>query len=339
MKPSGNKNFYVNALIFVGVLIVAFLIAEKYYSLKVENMRKFAETFGCGQKSSSETGGSFEPDCSTAWIKTKGTEQIFNVEFHSDKFGRRSVPGEYPAADKNVIFFGGSDVLGAGVNDNETIPFYFSQLSPGSQVYNYAAQAYGPQHLLQLLEKGFLHSEIRTDYNKNTLVFFFADEHIVRAAGSWRIAAYYGYKFPYYALDSKGNLISKGDFESGGRFPAFMYQLKKSLILEDLVYSISEYFEISAEDVRLTAKILESVKTQFESQFKNSKFLVVFSARTSPKVKTQILPYLEGTKTASLDYSTLMDPEEKANRLLHDSHPNAKAYKSYAEQLAKDLER
>jgi len=80
---------------------------------------------------------------------------IFDTTYNFDSLYRRKVPGN-PAenTDKFVIFFGGSQTFGEGLNDWSTIPAVVQKNAPSHRVYNYAYKGYGPHQMLKKLEKG-----------------------------------------------------------------------------------------------------------------------------------------------------------------------------------------
>tara|TARA_R110000803_G_scaffold208369_1_gene276988 strand:+ start:14727 stop:15890 length:1164 start_codon:yes stop_codon:yes gene_type:complete len=75
-------------------------------------------------------------------IKRKDTKQHpgklvyeFKINFNSD--GLRNTPINSLGRSKHAIFFGDSQIIGEGVNDNETIPYYFSNINKDYTPYNY----------------------------------------------------------------------------------------------------------------------------------------------------------------------------------------------------------
>jgi hypothetical protein len=61
--------------------------------------------------------------------KSVDGEVIFDVQYSFDDLYRRIVPWQ-PAndVDKFIVFFGGSQTFGEGLNDEETIPRWYSRL-------------------------------------------------------------------------------------------------------------------------------------------------------------------------------------------------------------------
>ena len=75
-------------------------------------------------------------------IKEKGTPQhpgelVYEYEINFNNKGLRKTPTNIIGREKHSIFFGDSQVIGEGVNDNETIPYYFSDTMTDYIPYNY----------------------------------------------------------------------------------------------------------------------------------------------------------------------------------------------------------
>ena len=81
-----------------------------------------------------------------------------------------------------MVFFGGSNTFGEGVEDNQTMPFFFAAAAPDTAVYNYGFCGYGPQQMLALLEDHRIDPLI--DGRDVIGVYLFIDAHVQRAVGS-----------------------------------------------------------------------------------------------------------------------------------------------------------
>lgn len=75
-------------------------------------------------------------------IKDKNTlqhpgELVYDFEINFNSEGLRNTPVNLIGREKHGIFFGDSQVIGEGVNDNQTIPYYFSDNMKEYIPYNY----------------------------------------------------------------------------------------------------------------------------------------------------------------------------------------------------------
>lgn len=328
--------FFLNSIIFLFALISTGFIADWVYTKLVVADVAGSEKWICGNNAKSLVRG-FSPNCHGRWVKQKGTES-FNIEFSTDAFGRRTV---FPKIKKmnsdsgQILFFGGSDVLGMGVEDRDTVANQFSNLSDFVTIRNYGGAGLGPQHALELLQQPDFLQEAPPDKNRNVMLFFFADHHVERVAGSWSIATTWGASFPYYVLAANDQLVLKGTFMSSGRYSPLQLLAKKSVLLDDIISKVSTYLSFGDADIRLTAKIMAAIKSEFTSRYPKASFYVVLNpitAKSAPRLKKD----LTELGVDFLDYSKVWDPQDPANRL-PEGHPSSLVYKAVAEQLARDL--
>lgn len=333
-----KSTFWLNSFCVLLLSLIGFFAAEKIYDQFDVPFTAESSDFGCQHQFSSLVGGEFAPDCSSRWKKISNSQTLFDVQFSTDHWGRRlsPAPPEVSLNTSPILFFGGSDVLGKAVNDDETLTSQYLKISHSAEGHNFGGIGFGPQQMLELFEKSDVKSEVKGTLNQTKLVFFFSDAQIERAAGSWNVAAYWGYEFPYYALDNNGRLVNKGRFGDGNRFWPVLYNIKKTHLLQDLILNLSYQFDNSDDDIRLTAKIFEEAKNRFYSQFGSERFYIVFSSYTSKEIAGKLSVYLNAMNIKYLDYSKLLDiysPKYK----MPEGHPSAEAYKIYSQHLAKDL--
>jgi hypothetical protein len=81
-------------------------------------------------------------------------ETIYDVTYTIDADQTRLTPSDskISAPGITVNFFGGSFMFGEGLNDNQTIPYFFSQFIPGATVKNYGFHGHGVHNSLKLLD-------------------------------------------------------------------------------------------------------------------------------------------------------------------------------------------
>lgn len=102
--------------------------------------------------------------------KFKGEKRTLSYRVTTDSYGRRIAPlKEHHQKNEFALFFGGSFTMGVGVENNETIPFYFQDLSQHYQSYIYAYGGYGPQQMLAYTESRNLKNEI--DQHEGVIIF------------------------------------------------------------------------------------------------------------------------------------------------------------------------
>lgn len=110
--------------------------------------------------------------------------QIYNVIYTIDNLGNRQTPykGRYNLNRKTVVFLGDSLTFGEGLNDDETLPYFFQTLS-GFQSFNLGMHGYGTHQPLKMLESsGILEYRINRK-NPDIYIYRMIMNHINRSAG------------------------------------------------------------------------------------------------------------------------------------------------------------
>lgn len=286
-------------------------------------------------------GSSPYPDISVNVIKADNLSLIYKAKYSTDNLGRRFTPVTNPTARKKyALFFGGSFIFGEGVNDNETLPYYFSKIAMSYRAYNYGFGGYGPQHMLARLEG----EKIRTDIKENEglLIYLFTDWHVQRAVGNAKLVATHGGGYPYYTYDAMGNLIRKKDFNNGRFILTKIYKLlAKSNFIN--YFKIDFPLVITDKHIRLTTDMIKEARNNFKTQFKSDNFYVLIYPM-SKRYSKKIIPYLKEAGVKYLDFSDLLDKplmEEKLSRDLFfikdDGHPTARLHEMVVKKLVQEL--
>ena len=115
---------------------------------------------------------------------------VFEAEYGVDANGLRVTPAK-PGAP--VYFFGDSFVFGEGINDAETLPHQYAELT-GRQTFNLAMPGYGPHQMLRMLELD-LPAQLGMPAPAD-VVYVAITAHIDRAAGR----AYWDVNGPFYEV-------------------------------------------------------------------------------------------------------------------------------------------
>ena len=86
---------------------------------------------------------------------------LIDVVYEIDGSGRRITPIEdRQPRNEFLLFFGGSFTYGAGLNGNETPPFYAASRARTFQPYNYAFHGCGAAEMLARLESATLPNQV-----------------------------------------------------------------------------------------------------------------------------------------------------------------------------------
>jgi hypothetical protein len=118
-----------------------------------------------------------------AW-KTVGRDRAYDVSYTIDEHGTRLTRGSIQGPG-TFLFFGGSFVFGEGIDDEETLPFFFSrQLGFRYNVLNLGFSGYGPHQMLRALEIGQFVEAVAEPVV--AAIYVGGPSHVFRLAGrSW----------------------------------------------------------------------------------------------------------------------------------------------------------
>ncbi len=278
------------------------------------------------------------PWADSVWhdIKKVDDKVIFDAHYSIDELNRRITPDYDENKDKYAIFFGCSVGFGFGLEDNQTIPYYFQENAASYNSYNYAFTGWGCNHMLARMQHKDLSKEVIEKDGVGVYVFIWS--HIRRAIGDMRIYTSWGHTMPYYYLDD-GELVRDGNFANGRRVTSTFYKyLDKSYI--------SDYFQVNIPSktqerhMILAAEIIKKSKETYTEQFGNDNFYVVIHptdwVEFTPEKNEQFKNILTERGIDYLDYSQKLILDND-HIIIGDGHPNEKSDEKLAKMLVKDL--
>jgi hypothetical protein len=262
--------------------------------------------------------------------KTADQRTIYDVRYSIDQIGRRIVPLARSGAQKFAIFFGCSFTFGEGLNDNETLAYYFSEKEPSFQGHNYGYSGYGPQHMfMQLQQPDF---KLDVSQNEGIAIYVFIDAHLERLLGSQYSFNKWCKHCPSLALDSNLKVRYQGSFSKSRPLLSLIYEILKHS-------NISKYFNIniksrpSREALTLLLEVIKQSKDRFIDHFPKGKFYVLLypgsklaKEISSPLVAEgiHILNFSDFTYLRRGEY--VIDPE--------DIHPSSAANRELALKIS-----
>ncbi len=272
-------------------------------------------------------------------LKRYGSKVIYDVVYTIDKYGRRVVETTGQNKQKYALFFGCSCTFGVGLNDNETLPYYFELGSKDMKAYNYSLGGYGPNHLLALLETHSFSKEIPE--SKGAAFYIFIDDHVNRAIGNstWMTMPMSAGKdwssSPYYRIEH-GVPVYKGSFLAGRKFITGLYLfLAKTELLKKL--HIYNFPGIRKKHYDYTAKLIKGMSMVYKRKFNNDNFYVVILPFYSAS-DSLIIPCL---KKYNIKYIDLTSRQADRDEYLipADGHPNARLNRLVAKELIEYIDR
>jgi len=264
-------------------------------------------------------------------VLVKDNDTVFDVNYSVDSFHKRITPNHSSAKDKYALFFGCSIVYGTGVEDDETFPYQFQELSENTNSYNFSYEGHGTNHMLARLQYQDLSEQVRENDGEAFYVFFW--DHIVRSIGSMDRYCDWLYNAPYYTMQDN-RLVRKKMFKDGRRMISKSYELfhqtsiKKQFKVDFPVKLKFEHFDL------VTQMILES-KKEYAKQFGNDNFSVIFPPvykEYSDEDFETFKSILEEKEINYYDLSTFIEYKPEYT-LGGDPHPNPNTHKMTAEEL------
>ncbi|MEQ1722459.1 MAG: hypothetical protein ABL930_04735 [Pseudobdellovibrio sp.] len=203
---------------------------------------------------------------------------IYDIDYVFDEYGRRTV--EIPKTSASVLvnkeffalFFGCSDLWGAGVNSVDTIPAIFQSKIPVSHAYNYGFPGTGAHYVNFFLQNEIDRSEVTEP--KGLIFYVMTEGHFAKTLG--HIGHVIRPVMPKYTLQNS-ELTYLGKMQDVDPVSS---QIKKYFGTSSLVTylggdAISENEVYTKEDYDLVCSILDAAKINSKNKFKKSRFILV----------------------------------------------------------------
>jgi hypothetical protein len=255
--------------------------------------------------------------------KTLGKQLVYDATYTISDQGVRLTKGD--ARGDTWFFMGCSLTFGAGVNDDETLPAYFSaQLGYRANVVNLGFDGYGPHQMLRSLEtdrlRPLLHGRVRQVIYQGIWI------HPWRAGGhdAWDLHG------PFYALSGDG-ISYAGPFHD--RFTAFTLKvLSKSSFFQFVLDRTLYRVDLSEDDIERYARILERSAQLAREKFGSGLTVLYWDEDNEPS--RRVLARLEKTGLPLLLVSAVIPRGEWPGLRFQDEHPKPEAYRRLAAALA-----
>lgn len=279
-------------------------------------------------------------------------EVIYDAKYTIDANGFRVTPTGSLDSDgrRSVAFFGGSFTFGTGLEDSETLPYYFAETASDVQVKNFGFGGWGPHQMLLILQDRRLDTWLST--GAELVVYSCIPSHVFRAAG----VAPFHREGPRYAVES-GTVVLKGAHKDIALLDprdelsirgCFERALSRSQVWHIFEYPEGpEFRRYGREDYRdneieLFLAIVSESKRIAQQRIGTKKFLVIYwdvsQTRARAAVDARIISGLRNMNIEVIrvteaipDYIVNIE-----NYILHemDVHPNARANQLIADHIA-----
>jgi hypothetical protein len=243
-------------------------------------------------------------------------EVVADATYTTDAHHRRNTPMRTASKrDKFAIFFGCSFTWGDGVNDDETLPYYFGECAANYQPYNYAMSGWGTQQMLVLLQKKDIEKDITqpTGYG----VYVLIDDHVRRVACTMSVQAWVR-TYPHLEIAENGDLANLGSFETSAPFRTMALDLLgKSNTLRHFNIEIPP---ITERHFALTARIVKESADLFHAKFPESAFCVLLYPYCATIYGSPMRSHLESLGIRCLDRAELGLPVKFAPSFFAKNH-------------------
>lgn len=121
------------------------------------------------------------PNTATKFKEFLDGRLITDVTYGTDASGLREIPPDVQGRPLKVAFFGDSFMYGHGVEDNQTLPYYFVRDARGAfEGFNFAGEGWGPHQMLREIEDGFVR---RVAGVPDLAIYEAIPDHLRRVAG------------------------------------------------------------------------------------------------------------------------------------------------------------
>ena len=273
-----------------------------------------------------------KPDTSHTGVRTVDGKIIYSIKYNTDANSLRITPiDSTKPRTKYAQFYGCSMTFGEGVQNNETLPYYFGKYDSTYRPYNFAYSGYGPHQMLARLETD---SPKRIVKESDGVGFYiYINDHVNRVLGTMTNFGYNGGNAPYFHKVG-GALKHDGLFKDTRKIRSWIYGiLLKSNVLK--LFKIGYPFQITDDDYQLTAEVMAEASRTYKKQFGNDNFYVIIYPTTINS--SLIIKLLKQKGVKVLDYSKLFDPTDKKYAIPYDEHPTALANEILIKKLVKDI--
>ena len=250
---------------------------------------------------------------------------IADVTYTIDANGLRKIPTPTHEGARKVAFFGCSFMFGHGVQDDQTLPYYFVRESGGTfEGFNFAGEGWGPHQMLREIEDGFVR---RVTGTPDLAIYEVIPDHLRRVAGRapWEDG-------PKYKLCPGDEACYSGSYHSS------YYNLFRRWTAESWTvrYCDDHFAELSRpSDIPLFLAVLKRTRALLEKS--GTRFVIVLWDQND--LAKEMMKTLKENRFEVIALSIVL-PDEQRNGLpitQLDRHPSSETNKALATYLWKNV--
>lgn len=244
--------------------------------------------------------------------------------------GMRHTPVPENHRDKFAVFFGDSFTFGVGVNDDDTLPYYFGQVAPEYHPYNYGVPGGAVQNMYYKLSTEDLTGQIKEP--SGIAVYWYFGFHTNRVVGG--MPGFNKWADTTACFEVENNiLVHKGNFRQAHPWRSVLYDL---LYLSNTCRYIGFYLPIAHTEKHYdtAAFMLSESARLFKEQFPRSEFIVLFWNGRVPYLPVMERLNAQGIRTMlARDFLDGIENPQELPATMPDGHLLGQDYKRIAEGL------
>lgn len=246
-----------------------------------------------------------------------------------DEYGFRVTPGTNKNGE-GLVFFGGSNMVGELVNDNETLPYYVSEsLGHRYNAVNLGWSGWGPHQMLRLLETGIVKEVVKGPLRGAVLKTAIWHTQRVLGYSSW------DQRGPKYQRQDNEILTYMGPFKSERRIN-FETMLKQSRLIQ-WVFQRTE--TITSHDIELYIDVIVQSSVLLNEQYGVSLTILFWPSPSRPALyggysPDMVIQRLKEEGLTVLEAADVLNYKDPEMMIAGDGHPTPLAYKHEAQLVS-----
>jgi hypothetical protein len=265
------------------------------------------------------------PNTATKFREYLDGRLIADVMYRINASGLREIPAAVQGRPHKVAFFGCSFMFGHGVEDNQTLPYYFVREARGTfQGFNFAGEGWGPHQMLREIETGFVRRQAGTP---DLAIYEAIPDHLRRVGGRapWESG-------PRYELCRGNEACYSGPFHSA-YYAAYRRWLDKSWTVKFIENHFARFSQPS--DIPLYLAVLKRTRSLLEKD--GTRFVVVLWDQN--ELAKAMMATLRANQFDVIALSSIVAESDLKDHLLTqlDRHPSPATNKAIATCLWKQV--
>jgi len=260
-------------------------------------------------------------------------QHIYDVHYTFSN-GLRTTPNSAARSQRHTVFLGGSFVFGEGVNDNETLPYYYNDsLSEKRSIHNYGLSGYGTHQVYTLAKNRIINDPVLAQADDVEVFYWFINAHIPRANG----LAKWDRNGPLFSINDN-ELQHLGTFKQARQRRPLVRKLFELIWNNSAIYKryFWKYEGTSEKHVNLVLQLVKQTDLILKRQ--GFKFTVIVqNIVASDTHHQQVIDHIKRYfKTHDIQFIDVNDTFKQQGiyiqklRIKGDGHPSPKFHKSLA---------